>query len=273
MTSPSPAASPQARAFADEHAAWHAGVEERRMSPHGPLSVTALHWLAAEPQRWAGVPGAWGAEPDDTVVAQLDADDGVAFEGRPAVGEVRIGPLTGIESAVLEWGERRIEVAARGGRIALRPRDPASPDLAAYAGTAVFPADPAWVVPGRFVPSPRGGVEVGSAAAGVTHRYDSPGRAEFEIGGRSLALTLFGDDDATEFQAVFANETGADLTFPSARFATAVRTGGDTVVIDFNRTVNPPCAYSASATCPFPPPENRLPVRIEAGELRPGAVH
>jgi uncharacterized protein (DUF1684 family) len=39
------------------------------------------------------------------------------------------------------------------------------------------------------------------------------------------------------------------------------------VTIDFNRAVNPPCAFTPYATCPLPPRVNWLPVRIEAGEL------
>jgi hypothetical protein len=40
------------------------------------------------------------------------------------------------------------------------------------------------------------------------------------------------------------------------------------VELDFNKAYNPPCAFTPYATCPLPPPENRLPVRIEAGEKR-----
>ena len=46
-----------------------------------------------------------------------------------------------------------------------------------------------------------------------------------------------------------------------------VRTGS--TIIDFNRAVNLPCAYTDFATCPLPPAENRLPIAIEAGEKTP----
>lgn len=256
--------------FEDAHTAWHAHVEEQRASPHGPLSVTALHWLGAEPQELPDTPGQWAADADGLVTAWFVSSDGVVFDGAPVIGELSIGPLTGTASATLEWGPKRIEVARRGDRVALRPRDPESPDRTGYTGTATFPADPAWVVTARFAPGERPGIEVDSAADGLRHRYDSPGSAEFEVDGRSISLTLFGEPDARELLVIFSDTTGADLSYPAARFATAIRTDDDTVVIDFNRATNPPCAYSASATCPFPPPENRLPVRIEAGELRPG---
>jgi uncharacterized protein (DUF1684 family) len=42
------------------------------------------------------------------------------------------------------------------------------------------------------------------------------------------------------------------------------------VELDFNKAYNPPCAFTPYATCPLPPKENRLPVRIEAGEKKYG---
>lgn len=257
--------------FRAAHAAWHAEVERGRTAPHGPLSVTALHWLSAEPQTFPGVPGLWSADADGLVTAQFDPSDGVTRAGAPLDGAVRLGPLTGIESATLVWGDLQLELAARSGRIVLRPRDPQSKDRAEYAGTNTFPPSEQWIVTARFVPAPREAVQVDSAAGpDAKQHYDSPGIAEFEIDGTPVALTLFGEEHSPSLRAIFADATGVDLTFPAARFVGVTQTGDDTVVIDFNRTVNLPCAYSASATCPFPPPENRLGVRIEAGELRPG---
>lgn len=257
--------------FTDAHAAWHAGVESARTAPFGPLSATAMHWLSAEPRGYDGLPGVWSADADGLVTVELAEADGVSRDGAPVSGTVHVGPLTGIASASLTRGETLLEVAARSGGIVVRPRDPASPDRRSYTGTNTFPASEQWVVTARFEPAARPGVEVPSAA-GVdrTQHYDSPGRAVFAIAGEEVALTLFGSAEGGDLRAIFADATGADLTFPSARFVGVTPLDDTTVTIDFNRTTNPPCAYSASATCPFPPPENRLAVRIEAGELRPG---
>lgn len=269
---PNPTDAPDPVALAAAHDSWHAEVEAGRTAPHGPLSVTALHWLAEEPQQFPGLPGTWRADGRTGVVtADLPGDAGVSRDGAALAGTVDFEPLSGLESLTLEWGEKRIELAARSGRIVLRPRDPESPDRLGYRGTATFPAAPEWVIRARFLPAPRAGVEVSSAAGETaTQHYDSPGSAEFEVDDRTVRLTLFGETDGTPLRAVFADRSGEDLTFPATRFVGVTRLDDDTVEIDFNRTTNPPCAYSASATCPFPPPENRLPVRIEAGELRPG---
>ncbi len=259
-------------AFIAAHESWHEQVEAGRTAPHGPLSVTALHWLTETPQQYAGAPGTWRADHRTGVAtAEIPEDAGVTRDGTRLSGDVRFEPLSGIESLTLEWGERRIELAARSGRIVLRPRDPDAPDRVDYAGTETFPPSPEWVLRARFAPAPREGVEVDSAAGPTAKQhYDSPGTAEFEVDGETFRLTLFGENDGSPLRALFADRTGEDLTFPATRFVGVTRIDDGTVEIDFNRTTNLPCAYSASATCPFPPPENRLPVRIEAGELRPG---
>ena len=273
--------------FSAAHAEWHADVEAGRASTYGPLSPTAIHWLTNEPRTLPGLPGVWRADADGLVTVRLPAGSGVRAPGEPAAEpgtspgdneasgsrELRIGPLTGTAGETLDWGRIRIEVAARSGVIAVRPRDPDSPTRAAYAGTPVFPPSEAWVTRAEFVARPRADVTVASAAgADRLQHYASPGIARFSIGGRPYELTLFGSVEGGDLRALFADETGSDLTFPAVRFVGVEALPDGSLSIDFNRAVNPPAAYSAAATCPFPPPENRLPVRIEAGEQRPAAI-
>jgi uncharacterized protein (DUF1684 family) len=255
--------------FEDAHRVWHDEVEERRAAPYGPLSVTSLEWLSTDWTRFDGVPGRWRTLPDGTVEVSVDAGEHLEYEGSTIRDHASFGPLSGIEAITVASGPLRIEVAARGGAVALRPRDPGSPARLDYAGTPTFPAAESWVVTARFVPAERPDVAVDTVVDGIQQHYASPGVAEFEIVGRPLRLTLFPGPTPGSLRALFADATGADATFPAARAVEVRRSDADTLVIDFNRATNPPCAYSAHATCPLPPSENRLPVRIEAGELRP----
>lgn len=268
------AASTSTEDFAAAHSAWHAEVEKRRTDPHGPLSITGLLWLTKQPQSFDGIPGEWSAESSTGIAtALLPEHSGLSRNGQPLSGTVEFEPLTGIETLVLDWGEKKLELAARSGEIALRPRDPESADLRNYSGTAVFAPNEKWAVSARFTPAEREAVQVDTAAGETAKQYyDSPGTAEFEIDGRTFSLTLFGEVDGSPLRALYADESGIDLTYPAARFVGVKRVDDETVEIDFNRTTNLPCAYSVHATCPFPPPENRLPIRVEAGELRPGVT-
>ncbi len=67
---------------------------------------------------------------------------------------------------------------------------------------------------------------------------------------------------------VLRDATSGQETYGACRFLVGDALG-DTIVLDFNKSINPPCAFTDHATCPLPPPENRLELRIEAGEKLP----
>jgi uncharacterized protein (DUF1684 family) len=76
-----------------------------------------------------------------------------------------------------------------------------------------------------------------------------------------------------ELLFVFRDQTSGDETYAAGRFLAAGMPQGGRLVLDFNRAHNPPCAFTPYATCPLPLPENRLPVRVEAGERTPATSH
>jgi hypothetical protein len=68
---------------------------------------------------------------------------------------------------------------------------------------------------------------------------------------------------------MFRDRTSVDETYPAGRFLHVTNPDAEgRVVVDFNRAYNPPCAFSPFATCPLPPRQNVLPVRVAAGEKR-----
>ena len=64
--------------------------------------------------------------------------------------------------------------------------------------------------------------------------------------------------------------TSQSETYPAARFLYTDAPVNGKLTLDFNKTVNPPCAYSPYTTCPLPTEQNRLRTRIEAGEKNYG---
>jgi uncharacterized protein (DUF1684 family) len=63
--------------------------------------------------------------------------------------------------------------------------------------------------------------------------------------------------------------TSAKETYGAGRFLGAEMGEKDTVIVDFNYLENPPCAFTPAATCPLPPQENYLQVKLAAGEKKP----
>ncbi|MFH8253785.1 DUF1684 domain-containing protein [Streptomyces roseolus] len=261
---------PDAEAFAAEWREWHRDKDARLASEHGFLAVTGLHWLSAEPQSFPGVPGSWSTGPEGVVV-ELDEGtelvvDGAVVRGRHLFGVV---PERGGVDAV--WGDTVIEVAKRGGHDVVRPRHPGHPLRVAFTGTPAYAPDPRWVVTGRYeaFDEPRP-TTVGAAVEGLRHVYDAPGRVVFRVGGRELSLTAFNGQTPGSLTVLFTDETSGVTTYAANRGLAVAAPGPDgTVVLDFNRATNLPCAYTDFATCPLPPAENRLPVAVEAGERIP----
>jgi uncharacterized protein (DUF1684 family) len=104
---------------------------------------------------------------------------------------------------------------------------------------------------------------------GTLEPYWSPGAATFELDGVSYRLDPVRDGDRSRLYVVFSDLTNRNETYPSGRFLYAPLPEGDLVTLDFNQAFNPPCAFTPYALCPLTPPQNRLAVRIEAGEKRP----
>ncbi|GAA2118561.1 DUF1684 domain-containing protein [Actinomadura napierensis] len=256
--------------FAEEWRAWHTAHEAHLADPHGFLAITGLHWLDEEPRRFPGAPGLWWTGAEGVIVVLGDGEE-LLVDGEPVRGEHRFGVLPERGGVTPLWGDAAIEVAKRGGHDIVRPRHPGHPLRTSFRGTPAFAPDPRWSVTGRYVPfgEPRP-TTVGAAVEGLQHVYDAPGRIEFELDGRPLALTAFNGKEPGDLLVLFTDATSGVTTYAANRalFVRAPAADG-TVTLDFNRAHNLPCAYTGFATCPLPPAENRLPVAVEAGEKIP----
>jgi len=132
-----------------------------------------------------------------------------------------------------------------------------------------YPLDARWRVAAQFksyeqakrvrVPDVRGGFM----------EFTAVGTLSFRLQGQPMQLTAFGEPDSPEFFVMFKDPTNESTTYRGYRILSpkVVKEGGWTV-LDFNFAMNPPCAYSPYTTCPLPPPENKLPVAVEAGLKR-----
>jgi uncharacterized protein (DUF1684 family) len=256
--------------FAQEWERWHAAHERVRADPHGFLAITGLHWLTGEAQRFPDAPGEWWTGPGGPVVRLAEGEE-LIVGGEPVRGEHAFGVIPERGGVTVGSGAAVIEVARRGGSDVVRPRHPDNPVLQAYPGTPAYPADPRWVVTGRYLPfdEPRP-TTVGAVVEGLQHVYDAPGRIAFELDGRALSLTAFNGATEGSLFVLFTDETSGVTTYAANRSLKVDPPAADgTVVLDFNRATNLPCAYTEFATCPLPPEGNHLPVAVEAGEEKP----
>ncbi|HEY1339599.1 MAG TPA: DUF1684 domain-containing protein [Bryobacteraceae bacterium] len=168
---------------------------------------------------------------------------------------------------VAKVGRLSLFVIKRGDKIGIRLKDPASEYVREFHGLEYFPIDESYRITARFVAEPRK-ISILNVL-GQTDPEDSPGYAVFQLRGKELKLyPVIEDPKDPQLFFIFKDETAGKETYPAGRFLYSTMPENGKVELDFNKAYNPPCAFTPYATCPLPPPENRLPVRIEAGEKR-----
>ena len=106
------------------------------------------------------------------------------------------------------------------------------------------------------------------SAVGPPQTFTAEVEVEVNLGGETFRLEPVLEEGVPEDELffIFGDLTNGVETYGGGRFLYGKLNQDGTVSLDFNEAYNPPCAFTAHATCPLPPPENRLAVRIEAGE-------
>ena len=200
----------------------------------------------------------------------------VTLEAKPDSGIKSAGqPVTTLElksdedgaPTMLELGSLSFHVVKRGDRLGLRVKDRENPARAEFKGTDYYPADRKWVVNARFEPyEPPKRVPILNVL-GMETEETAPGALAFEVGGREYRLQALKEKGEEQLFIIFADQTSGKETYGAGRYLYADPPDAEgRVTLDFNRAYSPPCAFTRYATCPLPPAENRLPLRVEAGE-------
>jgi uncharacterized protein (DUF1684 family) len=260
---------------------WRAQRIARLTATDGWLSLAGLHWLEPGPNTLgsasdnavvlAKAPAHLGViewRADDALVLQLADASGARVDGETKT-EAILHDDREPDPTRVSFGSVNFIVIDRGGRKALRVWDSEAETRTRFAGIESFPVDPSWRIVADWTPfDPPQTLETANVI-GQMERYPVPGKAVFERDGRRHELLpvieVPGD---TELFLIFADGTSGRETYGAARFLYADPPCGGKIVLDFNKAYNPPCAFTAFATCPLAPPENRLDLRVTAGEKK-----
>lgn len=135
-----------------------------------------------------------------------------------------------------------------------------------------YPPDPSYSVPAQLDPAPGDLVIQVPTSTGQIRREQKYGTLKFFLKGHQLQLTAFVEEGSTNADRLFVpfmDLTSGKEAYGGGRYLDLDRTPTGIYILDFNRAYNPYCVYSSNYDCPYPPPENRLPIAIEAGEKLP----
>jgi hypothetical protein len=262
---------------------WRQDRETRLKSDGGWLTVSGLFWLKEGPNRFgsdpssdivlpAGAPAAAGVfeHRAGRTIVRAERGTSATVEGR-AVTEMEMAPDSSDNPTVLALGDLTMFVVQRGEKFGIRLKDKNSRMRREFTGLKWYPIQPDYRVtatyteydPPKQIPIP--------TVLGTTENMASPGYLTFKLRGKTLRLDpVLEDPDARDLFIIFRDQTSGDTTYGAGRFLYADKPVNGKVVLDFNQAYSPPCAFTPFATCPLPPPQNRLAVRLEAGEMKYG---
>jgi uncharacterized protein len=268
---------------------WRAQRATNLQAPEGWLSLIALGWLK-EGDNSFGTAGDSRVQitalaPAHIAVVRLEKGTlrllppaegfpkDLLLDGQPAK-EQALHADDAEKPSKLTIGTLTVIVIHRDEQFALRVKDLQAPTRAGFHGLRWYPPSAAYRVHARWIPyNPSKVLDIPTVLGTTTH-MPAPGVAQFTLDGQVVRLEpVLEDPKSTDLFFILRDATSKTTTYGSGRFLyTELPDHGlsqpGEVWLDFNRLVNPPCAFTPYATCPLPPTQNRLTVAIPAGEQR-----
>lgn len=171
------------------------------------------------------------------------------------------------DPTLLTSGSLQFYLIDRTGKLGIRMRDTEHPARTSFEGIDHYSVTRDWIVEARFEPYPAGKTIPIPNILGMMDQMLNPGALVFNKDGKEHRLdALLNAADDDEFFIIFADATSGRETYGAGRYMYVPRPKGDRLLLNFNKAYNPPCAFNDFATCPLPPRQNRLPIKVEAGE-------
>lgn len=260
---------------------WQAQRVERLRADDGWLTLVGLPWLA---------PGAnsVGSAADNEIVLKhaakhlgvvtwaedgevsltLDKHSGALIDGKRAARVTMLDDEHD-KPTIVSFGTTSFYLITRNGKKGLRVKDTQAKTRTDFVGIDSYPIDPSWRVVATWTPfEPVHHIKV-ATRIGTLDDFPVPGKATFERDGKTYTLLpvieVPGD---TELFVMFSDRTSGKETYGAGRFLYAAMPKDGKIILDFNKAYNPPCAFTPYATCPLAPPENRIDLKVTAGEKK-----
>ncbi len=269
----------------EEVLAWRALRAERLQSEDGWLTLVGLHWLEEGRTTLGSDPASDVVLPSGPPQVAALVVEGSRVRLEPVAGaDLRVGsePAAAMEllsdrdgaPTVVTLGTISFQVIDRSGHLLLRVKDGAAPTRRDFAGLDYYPIHPAWRFAARFeAHDPAQTIRVADVT-GLVQESASWGAVVFELDGQTYRLDALAEPGDEELFLIFGDRTNGAETYGAGRYLYVPAPDAQgRIDLDFNRSYSPPCAFTPYATCPLPPPQNRLPLRVAAGEKKYAGPH
>ena len=261
---------------------WQAERLEEINGEDGWTTLVGLFWLNEGPNKFGSDPSNEIVLPrssapkfagsirlyNGVVTLEAKPDAGITSAGNAASDLVLQSDADGFPT-LLKLGSLKLFVIKRGEKLGLRVKDKRNPARSHFAGLDYFPVDLKWRLEAKFEPYDPPRIIPIVNVLGMVDNMTSPGALVFEVNGKTYRLDPVLEKGSKQLFIIFGDKTTGKETYGAGRYLYADAAGDDgKVVLDFNKAYNPPCAFTRFATCPLPPRQNRLAIRVEAGEKK-----
>ncbi len=252
---------------------------------NGWLNLTGLFWLSEGENSFGSDPsnkiifpkedapafiGSFNLK-DGIVSAKIYKGVNVTLNGKPVL-ETNLISDTADNPTVLAFNSLRWFLIKRGDKFGIRLRNLNAPLVKKFKGIDSYPINDDWRIKASYeLYDPPKIISVPSII-GTVDEDTVPGALAFQLNGKEYKLDPI--EEGNQFFIIFADETNGDETYGAGRFLyTSKPDSAGEVILDFNKAYNPPCAFTKYATCPLPPEQNYLHLKITAGEKVYGTGH
>ncbi len=274
-------------AYKTEIDTWHEKRVTELKGPKGWLNIAGLYWLKEGINTFGSDPGNSIVFPEGTIPARAGffmlkqnkvsletaKDVEITSRGKSVKQLIAFNPDSARSAPAMNYGSLEWFVIKRDDKFGVRLRDFKNPELEKFSGIERFPVDTAWRIEATFEKADTLKTIPITNVLGQTTPQPSPGTLVFQVNGTTYRLDAL-DEGGDEYFIIVGDETNTRTTYGAGRYLYVARPDAEgKTIVDFNKAYNPPCAFTAFATCPLPPKQNILSVAITAGEKNYGTHH
>lgn len=268
--------------YVEEINQWHQKRVDRLKADDGWLNLVGRTWLKQGENKFGSakdneviiesdkVPPYMGVFifKDSTVIMKVNDGVEVLLNGKP-VKEIKMIDDQKPDITVFQYSTIKWNLIIRDTLYGIRFRDLESPLVKNFPGIERFPVTEKWKLTARFQPYiPQKEIIVPNVL-GQMNKELSPGAVVFQVGEKFYKIDAL--EEGNRLFLIFADRTSGEETYGGGRFMYVDKADSNgNIILDFNKAYNPPCVFTKFATCPLPPKQNYLNLRIEAGEKNYG---
>ncbi len=272
--------SAQQNDYQSEIEKWRADYETEIKDENGWLTVAGLFWLkdgtnsigagaGFDIELTENFKGKFGEIEFKNGSAILKIENGVeALNEGKQISSIELVSDEKGKPSVIQTGSQTFYLIKREDRFGIRLKDKNSKERVNFKGLKWFPINEKYRIEARFEAFPEPKEVLIPNVLGGNFKMKSPGVLRFKLNGKKYSLEPVLEAGSDRLFIIFRDATSRTETYGAGRFLYAKKAVDGKVILDFNKAENPPCAFTSFATCPLPPPQNRLDVKIKAGEKR-----